>query len=292
MLTYLPTAGTYIRTLCVHLGLILGVGAHMQELRRIRSGIMDERSNMVTLHDVKDAVHQYNATQDETLLRHVVMPLESILVGYKRILVKDSAVAAVAYGANLNRSGVLRLDKGIKLNEEIVLITTKGEAIAIAIARMDLKTIVTTDHGEVAKTKRVIMDRDLYRKQWGKGPKAREKSALKAQGKLDKYGHPNEKTDPEWAKNYVYYDRPSAPTAAGLEITSEAPPALPASTTVGAVASPKSDTKRKASDGVDDGADAKRHKAEETPEERKLRKEAKKAKKAEKLAKAASAASG
>ena len=33
-------AGTYIRTLCVHLGLILGVGGHMEELRRVRSGIL------------------------------------------------------------------------------------------------------------------------------------------------------------------------------------------------------------------------------------------------------------
>ena len=29
---------------CVHLGLLLGVGAHMQELRRVRSGAMDEVS--------------------------------------------------------------------------------------------------------------------------------------------------------------------------------------------------------------------------------------------------------
>lgn len=36
-------AGTYIRTLCVHLGLLLGVGGHMQELRRVRSGIMGEK---------------------------------------------------------------------------------------------------------------------------------------------------------------------------------------------------------------------------------------------------------
>lgn len=35
-------AGTYVRTLCVHLGLLLGVGGHMQELRRVRSGIVDE----------------------------------------------------------------------------------------------------------------------------------------------------------------------------------------------------------------------------------------------------------
>lgn len=35
-------AGTYIRTLCVHLGLMVGVGAHMAELRRVRSGIQSE----------------------------------------------------------------------------------------------------------------------------------------------------------------------------------------------------------------------------------------------------------
>ena len=35
-------AGTYIRTLCVHMGLLLGVGGVMQELRRVRSGIQSE----------------------------------------------------------------------------------------------------------------------------------------------------------------------------------------------------------------------------------------------------------
>jgi len=38
-------AGTYIRTLFVHLGLLLGVGGQMQELRRIRSGIQSEKVN-------------------------------------------------------------------------------------------------------------------------------------------------------------------------------------------------------------------------------------------------------
>lgn len=36
-------AGTYIRTMCVHLGLMLGVGGQMQELRRVRSGIQNEK---------------------------------------------------------------------------------------------------------------------------------------------------------------------------------------------------------------------------------------------------------
>lgn len=42
-------AGTYIRTLCVHVGLLLGIGAHMQELRRTRSGIQSEKVVMFTV---------------------------------------------------------------------------------------------------------------------------------------------------------------------------------------------------------------------------------------------------
>lgn len=59
-------AGTYIRTLCVHLGLLLGVGGHMQELRRVRSGALSENDDMVTMHDVLDAQWMYDSTRDGT----------------------------------------------------------------------------------------------------------------------------------------------------------------------------------------------------------------------------------
>lgn len=101
-------AGTYIRTLCVHLGLLLGVGAHMQELRRVRSGAMDETKGMVTLHDVLDAQWMQDNTRDESYLRRVISPLETLLTTYKRIVVKDSAVNAVCYGAKLMIPGLLR----------------------------------------------------------------------------------------------------------------------------------------------------------------------------------------
>lgn len=101
-------AGTYIRTLCVHLGLLLGVGAHMQELRRVRSGAMDENKGLVTLHDVMDAQWLYDNQRDESYLRTVISPLETLLTSYKRIVVKDSAVNAVCYGAKLMIPGLLR----------------------------------------------------------------------------------------------------------------------------------------------------------------------------------------
>lgn len=85
----------------VHLGLLCGVGGHMQELRRVRSGAMEEQDGMVTLHDVLDAQWLLDNARDESYLRKVIRPLESLLTTYKRIVVKDSAVNAVCYGAKL-----------------------------------------------------------------------------------------------------------------------------------------------------------------------------------------------
>ncbi|KAK5712013.1 centromere/microtubule-binding protein cbf5 [Elasticomyces elasticus] len=178
-------AGTYIRTLCVHLGLLLGIGAHMQELRRVRSGAMDENNGMVTLHDVMDAQWLYDNQRDESYLRRVINPLESLLTTYKRIVVKDSAVNAVCYGAKLMIPGLLRFESGIDTHEEVVLMTTKGEAIAIGVSQMSTVELSTCDHGVVAKVKRCIMERDLYPRRWGLGPVALEKKKLKSAGKLD-----------------------------------------------------------------------------------------------------------
>ncbi|KAK9375078.1 pseudouridine synthase [Lipomyces chichibuensis] len=196
-------AGTYIRTLCVHLGLLLGVGGHMQELRRVRSGAMGEEDNLVTLHDVLDAQWVYDNNRDESYLRRVIRPLESLLVTYKRIVVKDSAVNAVCYGAKLMIPGLLRYEAGIEVNEEVVLMTTKGEAIALGIAQMSTVELSTCDHGVVAKVKRCIMERDTYPRRWGLGPVAIEKKKLKTEGKLDKYGRTTDATPVAWKNAYV-----------------------------------------------------------------------------------------
>ncbi|XP_047067321.1 H/ACA ribonucleoprotein complex subunit 4-like [Lolium rigidum] len=196
-------AGTYVRTLCVHLGLLLGVGAHMQELRRVRSGILGEQDNMVTMHDVMDSMWALDNHKDESYIRRVVMPLEVILTSYKRLVVKDSAVNAICYGAKLMIPGLLRFENDIDVGEEVVLMTTKGEAIAIGIAEMPTAVMATCDHGAVAKIKRVVMDRDTYPRKWGLGPVALKKKKMIAEGLLDKHGKPTDKTPEEWLRNVV-----------------------------------------------------------------------------------------
>lgn len=79
----------------------------------------------------------------------------------------------------------IAIESGIDVHEEVVLMTTKGEAIALGIAQMSTVELSSCDHGVVAKVKRCIMERDLYPRRWGLGPVALEKKKLKSDGKLD-----------------------------------------------------------------------------------------------------------
>ncbi|KAF8216087.1 pseudouridine synthase [Mycena galopus ATCC 62051] len=269
-------AGTYIRTLCVHLGLVLGVGGHMQELRRVRSGAMSENDDMVTMHDVMDAQWMYDNTRDESYLRRVIRPLECLMVGYKRIVVKDSAVNAVCYGAKLMIPGLLRYEADISIHEEVVLMTTKGEAIALAIAQMSTVELATCDHGVVAKVKRCIMERDTYPRRWGLGPMALQKKKMVKDGKLGKHGEKLEGVTPaEWSRDYVDYNRDEQPAAGSS--TPAAPTAMAAPATEPDSPSKKEEKEKKrkrksevldadvsmmTADGDDEEAERKRRKKE------------------------------
>ncbi|KAK4053741.1 centromere/microtubule-binding protein cbf5 [Microbotryomycetes sp. JL201] len=274
-------AGTYIRTLCVHLGLLLGVGGHMQELRRVRSGAMSENDDIMTMHDILDAQWLYDNTRDESYLRRVIRPLESLLTGYKRIVVKDSAVNAICYGAKLMIPGLLRYEADIELNEEVVLMTTKGEAIAIGIAQMTTVELSTCDHGVVAKVKRCIMDRDAYPRKWGLGPVAQKKKAMVKAGKLDKHGRANEQTPASWKSEYVDLQAAGADGAAvngSTTIPTQPQPTViePApEASASAVAVEK--TVEEAANAGEKDKSSKKRKADETEEERKARKAEKKA---------------
>merc|ERR1711913_133996 len=195
----------YARTICVHLGLMLGCGGQMQELRRPRSGTSVE-SDCSTMHDVLDAQWIFDNHKDETYLRRVVRPLEALLIKHKRIIMKDSAVNAICYGAKILLPGVLRYEDGIELNEEIVVVTTKGEGICLALAQMTTATMASCDHGVVAKIKRVVMERDTYPRKWGLGPKASIKKDMIKNGLLDKFGKPNENTPKDWKSAYVDFN--------------------------------------------------------------------------------------
>ena len=56
---------------------------------------------------------------------------------------------AICYGAKIMLPGVLRYEDGIEVDQEIVICTTKGEAVCLAIAQMTTAVMATCDHGYV-----------------------------------------------------------------------------------------------------------------------------------------------
>lgn len=67
----------------------------MYELRRNRTGYITEYDNMVSMFDVMDAKYVFDNFADESYLRKVVSPMEGLLLDYKRVLIKDSAINAI-----------------------------------------------------------------------------------------------------------------------------------------------------------------------------------------------------
>jgi H/ACA ribonucleoprotein complex subunit 4 len=159
-------SGTYLRKICFDVGEVLGCGAHMLELRRTRAGAFTVDENLVTLYDVLSAVEQWREKGEEEGLRRVVLPMERGLDLLPKIFIRDSAVAAICHGAHLAAPGVLSVETDIKLGDEAVVFTQKGEAVALVKALVPTGQILALDHGLVAETLRVLMDRDVYPRMW------------------------------------------------------------------------------------------------------------------------------
>ena len=162
-------AGTYMRKLCHDIGVALGCGAHMQELRRTKTGPFRE-DTLVTLQDLKDAYVFWKEDGDESFLREVVRPMEEGLAHLAKIIIRDSAVDAICRGASLAVPGILSLDANISKDDDICLFTLKGEAVALCKAVMTADEMLENEHGIVVTTERVIMDAGTYPQGWHSKP--------------------------------------------------------------------------------------------------------------------------
>jgi H/ACA ribonucleoprotein complex subunit 4 len=160
-------AGTYIRKLCHDIGLALGCGGHMQELRRTKAGPFTEKT-LVTLQDLKDAYVFWKEDGDESEIRRVIRPMESAVSHLPKILLRDSAVDAICSGASLAIPGITSLDSNLTKGDLIALFTLKGELVALAKAEMSTEEILKASVGLAATPIRVMMEIGTYPKGWAK----------------------------------------------------------------------------------------------------------------------------
>jgi H/ACA ribonucleoprotein complex subunit 4 len=163
------SGGTYIRKICHDLGLLLGFGAHMQELRRTRSGIITERE-AYPLIDVYWSSWLWRNEGDDSELKRVVRPLEDLLAPLPRVEILDTAVDAICHGASLAAPGIARIESKIKRGDIVGVFTLKGECVSIGTALKSTEEILK-EGGMVIKTERVIMERGTYPSVWRRAKK-------------------------------------------------------------------------------------------------------------------------
>ena len=158
-------SGTYIRKLCRDIGEVLGTGAHMQELRRTRTGRFGEEM-CYTLQDLLDAYVFWKEEGEEKYLREIIKPMEMAIADLPKIVIKDTAVDAICHGANLSVRGVAYVEKTVKKDNTVAIFTLKNELVAIGRALMNAEDIFRLKKGIAADIQRVVMERGVYPKAW------------------------------------------------------------------------------------------------------------------------------
>jgi tRNA pseudouridine55 synthase len=116
------SAGFYVRSLAHDLGVTLGTGAHLEQLRRTRSGGFGLDS-AVTLDAVPD--------QGEALLARMV-PLDNLLTDLPAVALTDTGVEYVKHGRNIGPAERQVPGDGPPWPDLVRLVGPDGALLAIA----------------------------------------------------------------------------------------------------------------------------------------------------------------
>ena len=160
-------AGTYVRTMARDLGLLLDSPVELKELRR-PSSVEFSLKQAVTMQQLADAHWLWKEKDDSSAIQRILHPVEDMLGGVPRIVIKDGAAAALSHGAPLLRPGVVSIPEDLGVGSEVLLVTIKGEAVALATLVQPSKVIPDMTQGEVAKPNCVLMKEDTYPRSWKK----------------------------------------------------------------------------------------------------------------------------
>jgi H/ACA ribonucleoprotein complex subunit 4 len=164
-------SGFYVRKLAHDIGLILGCGAHLKELRRVRAGPFHEDYHLASLYDIVAAKYSWYEEDKFDAIKRVIIPCEYTFRDSPKIIVKDSAVASIVYGAQLKYPGILAYTSDVEKDKRVAILSKKGEIVAVAISKYDSEELLSMEKGVVALTERVIMEKGIYPPLWRKEKK-------------------------------------------------------------------------------------------------------------------------
>ncbi len=141
-------SGTYIRTLCVAIGEELGIGAHLQNLKRIKhSNFSIDKS--LSIKKLEKLLEQKN-------FQKLFTPVSKSLKHLKVVYISDQAKQKIFLGKFLAKQDLLAIDKGTKNNKALLCFDTNGNFLGILRTIKDLTNIKKIGGEYIIKPERLL----------------------------------------------------------------------------------------------------------------------------------------
>ncbi|MXZ13536.1 MAG: tRNA pseudouridine(55) synthase TruB [Candidatus Dadabacteria bacterium] len=115
--------GTYVRVIASDAGRKLGCGAHLSELRRLRSGPF--------------ALSDANSIEDVESGNYNILPLDEVLAGYPRVYLEGSLCESVRNGIPLSREALSGVELPEFKNRDIITVFCRKTILSICEAKTD-----------------------------------------------------------------------------------------------------------------------------------------------------------
>jgi len=131
-------AGTYIRKLIHDLGVKLGIGAHMTELRRTKAGVFDEK-NSITLYKLAEL-------KDNNELANHLIPINILAKHLQSVEVKKESLERLYHGSPLyseymeNKEDIKKLKK-----DSFIALINGGQLIEVAKVVLEANKIAVPE---------------------------------------------------------------------------------------------------------------------------------------------------
>jgi len=127
-------SGTYIRTLIDDLGQELGIGAHMQSLRRTRDCMLNEKDS-VTFEKVSEAIERFRKGNEKPLQK-ILLPMETIVKDMPKIEINEEFASQIHNGSPIFKK-FIKKKAGKMVEGQKVAIFSDKQLIEIAKAHKE-----------------------------------------------------------------------------------------------------------------------------------------------------------
>lgn len=144
-------SGTYIRKLCHDIGLAIGTGGHMGDLRRIGTDPFDDTTLQQPL-EVVDALAYWREDDDPSAILNVVQPGERALQHLPHVRITDGAAESVAAGSPVFAPGII---DGGNVEPGSFVVCTVESGTAVCLGRVSGP--LDANEGEVIDLERVLL---------------------------------------------------------------------------------------------------------------------------------------